>query len=93
MATQILAPGNSAAASTPETLAAGQSASLFLSSTDSEKPFKGTKIDVQLQKEDTTWSTVATLVWPSNPAVQFNGPATYRVKRAPSLGAVGVERA
>lgn len=93
MATQILAPGNTATTSTPATLAAGQTAALFLTSTDSEKPYEGVKIDVQMQKADATWATVATLVWPSNPTVQFDGPATFRVKRELTAFAVGVERA
>jgi len=93
MATEILAPATTAATSTPVTLAAGQTASLFLRSSGVENPFEGVQIQVQLQNSDTTWSTVAVLVAPANPTVQFDGPATFRVRRELTRFAVGVERA
>lgn len=93
MATEILAPATTAATSTPVTLTAGQTASLFLRVTGSEKPFEGVQIEVQFQNSDSTWSTVAVLVAPASPTVRFDGPATFRVKRELTRFAVGVEQA
>lgn len=94
MATTILAPGFTAATSAPITLSDGQNVALFLRDLDTEIPYDKIRIEVQFQNSNSSWTTVSYLVFPENPAIQFAGPVTFRVKRQSNTRvALGVERA
>lgn len=96
MATELLAPDTLAASSAAVTLAAGESATLFLTASTGEFVPQGIPISVQFQRADLSWSTVYQLESPYRLTASFDGPVVFRAYRPASglgLPGVGVARA
>lgn len=92
MATSLLPPGTTEASSAPITVTEGVIVNLFLTSAAGPVS-SASPVYLEFQNSLGTWTAVAVMVPPILPSVTFTGPATFRVRRAALLSAVGVERA
>ena len=96
MATTLLAPGTAEAVSSPVTLAAGETATIFLTTSTGEFVPLIVPISVQFQRADNSWSTAYQMEGPHRLTARFDGPVVFRVFR-PATDAwqpgTGVERA
>ena len=95
MATVILAAGIAAANSAAVTLAAGETAVIFLSSPSGAVP-EGVRVGVDVQTAAAGWTRLDELKAPARSLVTIPGPCTFRVAR-PDIPAqwgvtVGVDR-
>ena len=94
MATTILATGTTAAASAPASLAAGESATLFMTGAGAATVPVDAVIELQFQRTDGNWTKAYTMSWAEQKmTARFDGPVTFRVSRRLSPEAYGVDRA
>ena len=94
MATTILAAGTTAAQSTEASLAAGESATLFLAGAAGAVVPDDAVVDIQFKRADATWTRAYTMSAAYQQlTAKFDGPVTFRVSRRVGVVAVGVERA
>ena len=91
MATSLLAVGTTAASSSPVTLASGESVTVFITSALGPVS-EDSPVTLEFQNSTSTWTPVAVLS-SKQIAVTFTGPTIFRVTRALSTIAVGVDRA
>ncbi|MDQ8046835.1 MAG: hypothetical protein REI11_19685, partial [Patulibacter sp.] len=85
MATEILVPATTAAQSDPVALNDGQTATVFLTSTDPSLP-ANVGLVLQLQRAGGAWVDVLSLQAPDRATARVTGPTSFRVVR----GAPGV---
>ena len=92
MATQILAPGITALASTTFTLAAGESVTLTLKGADGTNKVRGlTSLLLQKQKSNAEWQEFDTL-GSAEPVQVLQAVGTFRLYRNACDTAVGADR-
>lgn len=88
----IIASGVTAASSAEFTLAAGESATLFISHASLDEVNASALAKVQIKSAAGTWTTVGTLRY-GQPALVLTGAGTYRVHRPVTTGdAISVEK-
>lgn len=90
MATLLLAPGITEADSDPVVLAAGASATVFLTGAGANAVTIGL-ISIQVQSAASAWSEAYAMESPGKRTARVDGPITFRIhRRAGGVGAVAV---
>lgn len=95
MATSILDPGTSAAASSEFTLAANESTTLSLYTADGTPPqnlVEGQRFFVQKQASNLQWHNTHVWLDAADPIINFSAIGKFRVAR-PDLAAAGISEA